>query len=237
MNNVETWGEAITVSLMGMSQKFLDFFPVLLGAIIVFAIGWIIAASLGKLVEKLVKTARVDRAAEKLGFGRRLAGVGVNSSISAFLGGLVKWFLILVFLMAATDILKLVEVTAFLNSIIAYIPNVIVAVVILAFVFILGNFVYDLVKGSSRAAGVMSATLLAAVSKWAIIIFGIFAALIQLGVASSLVSIIFTGFVAMVAIAGGLAFGLGGKEEAQLILKKLREEIVGNYEQEHKGKK
>jgi len=237
MSNVNTWGEAITVSLMGMSQKFLDFFPVLLGAIIVFAAGWIIASSLGKLVEKLVKTARVDRAAEKLGFGRRLAGVGVNSSISNFLGGLVKWFLILVFLMAATDILKLIEVTAFLNSIIAYIPNVIVAVVILAFVFILGNFVYDLVKGSSRAAGVMSATLLAAVSKWAIIIFGIFAALIQLGVASSLVSIIFTGFVAMLAIAGGLAFGLGGKEEAQLILKKLREEIVDNYEQEHKEKK
>jgi len=117
-------------------------------------------------------------------------------------------------------------VTNFLNSIILYIPNVVVAVVILSAVFLIGNFVYNVVKGSTKAAGVMSATLLAAIAKWAIVIFGFFAALIQLGIATSLVNTIFVGIVAMLSLAGGLAFGLGGRDEAALIIKKLREEIT-----------
>ena len=103
------------------------------------------------------------------------------------------------------------------------------SVVMMAIVILTGNFVQGVVRGSTRAAGVMSATLLAAISKWAIIIFGVFAALIQLGVASSLVSTIFTGIVAMLALAGGLAFGLGGRDEAALVLKKLRQEITEHH--------
>jgi len=161
-----------------------------------------------------------------MGYSGKLEGSNLHLSISSLLGGLVKWFLILVFLLAAADILQLNAVSVFLNSILLYIPNIVVAVIILSVVLLAGNFVYDVVKGSTRAAGVVSASLLAVISKWAIIIFGIFAALIQLGVASSLVSTIFIGIVAMLALAGGLAFGLGGREEAALILRKLREEIM-----------
>jgi hypothetical protein len=226
MVGVNTWGEAITLSLMNLSERFINFFPTLLGALIVFLAGWIIAVTLGKIIERALKAARLDRAVDKLGFNRKMSELGVRTEVSAFIGGLVKWFLVLVFLMAATDILNLVQVTVFLNSIIFYIPNVVVAVVILAMVFLVGNFVYSVVRGSTKAAGVMSATLVATISKWAIIIFGIFAALIQLGVASTLVSTIFIGIVAMLSLAGGLAFGLGGKDEAALILKSLREEIT-----------
>ena len=143
----------------------------------------------------------------------------------------MKWFLILVFLMAATDILHLVQVTSFLNSIVLYLPNVIVAAVILAIAFLIGNFAYAVIKGSTKIAGIVSATLLATIAKWAIVIFGLLAALIQLGVASSLINTIFIGFVAMLALAGGLAFGLGGKDEAALILKKLRYEITEKHEE------
>jgi len=226
MNGVQTWGEAITMSLLSLWERFINFVPALVGAVLVFVFGWIIAAALGKLVEKMVKAVRVDQAFEKIGAGKKMEEAGVTGNISGFLGGLVKWFFVLVFLLAAVDILKLEKVTTFLNSILLYIPNVVVAVIILAVVFLLGNFVYKIVKGSTRAAGVMSATLLATISKWAIIIFGILAALIQLGIATSLVSTIFIGFVAMFSLAGGLAFGLGGKDEAAAILKKLREEIT-----------
>jgi hypothetical protein len=89
-----------------------------------------------------------------------------------------------------------------------------------------GNLVYSLVKGSTRAAGVMSATLLATISKWSIIIFGVLAALLQLGIAESLVNTIFMGIVAMLSLAGGLAFGLGGRDEAATLLRKLREELT-----------
>jgi hypothetical protein len=91
--------------------------------------------------------------------------------------------------------------------------------------FLVGNFVYNVVKGSSRAAGVMSATLLATLSKWAIVVFGFLAAMIQLGIAVSLVNTIFIGIVAALSLAIGLSFGLGGKDEASAILKKIREEI------------
>lgn len=225
MNGIQTWGEAITASLIGLWERFIVFIPALIGAIIVFVVGWIVASVLGKLIERAIKSIKVDQALEKVGFNKKLGEVGISETVSEFIGGLVKWFLILVFLMAATDILGLVQVTGFLNSIIFYIPNVVVAVVVLAIAFLVGNFVYNVVKGSTRAAGVMSATLLATISKWAIIIFGLLAALIQLGIAVSLVNTIFIGIISALAIATGLAFGLGGKEEAATIIKKVREEI------------
>jgi len=225
MNGVQTWGEAITLSLMGLWGRFIDFLPALLGAIIVFVLGWIVASVLGTLIAKAIKSAKVDEALEKVGFNKKLKEVGISETTSGLIGEIVKWFLVLVFLMAATNILGLLQVTDFLNSIILYIPNVVVAVVVLAVAFLVGGFVYNVVKGSTRAAGVMSATLLATISRWAIILFGIFAALVQLGIATSLISTIFIGIVSALSLAAGLAFGLGGKEEAAAILRKLREEI------------
>jgi hypothetical protein len=204
--------------------------PALVGAILVFVAGWIVAVALGKAVEHIVKIIRVDDVVEKAGTKGRLRKAGVELNIAKFFGGLVKWFLILVFLMAATDILHLVQVTSFLNSIVLYLPNVIVAAVIMAVAFLVGNFTYAVIKGSTKIAGIVSATLLATITKWAIVIFGLLAALIQLGVASSLINTIFIGFVAMLALAGGLAFGLGGKDEAALILKKLRHEITEKHD-------
>lgn len=229
MYGTQNWGGAVVASLMDLGQRLVDFLPALIGALVVFLAGWIISRAIGKLVSRFLQAARIDQAAEKIGWSGKVRGSEMNLSISVLLGGLVEWFLILVFLLASADILGLDQVTTFLNSILMYIPNVIVAVIILAAVFLLGNFVHDVVMGSTRAAGVMSATFLAKVSKWSIIIFGIFAALIQLGVASSLVSTIFIGIVAMLALAGGLAFGLGGREEAAAILKKIREEIVEKH--------
>jgi hypothetical protein len=128
--------------------------------------------------------------------------------------------------MAATDILGLNQVTSFLNNTLLYLPNVVVATIILSIAFLLGSFVYTIVRSSTKAAGVMSATLLATIIKWSIVVFGLLAALLQLGIATSLVNTIFIGLVAALSLAIGLAFGLGGKEEAALILKKLREEIT-----------
>jgi len=223
MNGVQTWGEAITMSLLGVWESFAFFLPAIIGALLIFVAGWIVAIALGKVVEKIVKTMKVDNVLQKIGWGQKLSEMGISLNIAEFFGGLVKWFLILVFLMAATDILQLKQVTAFINSILLYLPNVLASVIIMTVVVIVGNFVYSIVKGSTRAAGVMSATMLAGVAKWAIIIFGVLAALLQLGIASSLVNTIFVGIVAMFSLAGGLAFGLGGRDEAALILRKLRE--------------
>jgi hypothetical protein len=226
MNPVQTWGEAISGSLIDLWMRFVGFLPSLIGALLVFLLGLIVAVALGKAAEKVISVLRIDQVLDKMRVGEKFKQAGLEIHVARFFGALVKWFLILVFLMAATDILGLDQVTSFLNSIILYIPNVVVATVILSLAFLLGNFVYSVVRGSTKAAGIVSASLLANISKWAIVIFGLLAALIQLGIAVSLVNTIFIGFVAALAISSGLAFGLGGKEEAALILRKLREEIT-----------
>jgi hypothetical protein len=226
MNPIQTWGEAITGSLMELWGRFASFLPSLVGALLVFILGLIVASALGKVAEKIINILRIDQAVEKIKVGEKFKHAGFEIKISRFFGELVKWFLILVFLMASTDILGLIQVTIFLNEIILYVPNIVVATVILSIAFLLGNFVYRVVRGSTKVAGVMSASLLAIISKWAIVIFGLLAALVQLQIMESLIFTIFTGLVAMLALAGGLAFGLGGKDEAALILRKLREEIT-----------
>ena len=226
MNQVQTWGQAITNSLMDLWGRFISYIPQLIGAILVFIIGIIIASVLGKVVEKIIQALHIDQAMERFRFTEKFKRAGFDLSISKLLGGIVRWFLILVFLMAATDILGLTQITTFLNEILLYIPNVLVATVILSIAFLLGNFVYTIVRGSTRAAGVMSASLLATIVKWAIMIFGLLAALIQLGIATSLVNTLFIGFIAAISLASGLAFGLGGQEEAAIILRKLREEMT-----------
>ncbi|MFH0969236.1 MAG: hypothetical protein V1804_01885 [Patescibacteria group bacterium] len=226
MVSVQTWGEAITLSLLSLWDRFVNFLPSLLGALLIFFLGLIVAVALGKVVEKIISLLQIDQLTERMKLGDRFRNAGIQLKISKFFGELVKWFLILVFLMAATDILKLTQVSEFLNSVILYIPNIVIATIILSVAFLFGNFVYHAVKSSTRIAGVMSASFLAAVAKWAIIIFGLLAALIQLGIAVSLVNTIFIGLVAAISLAIGLAFGLGGREEAAMILKKVREDMM-----------
>jgi hypothetical protein len=226
MGSIQTWGEAISFSLIDIWTRFINFMPTLIGALLVFLLGMIIASVIGKVIERIVRALHVDHAIERLSIGEKLKEHGIDIAFSVFIGKLAQWFIVLVFLMAATDILGLNQVTSFLNNILVYLPNVVVATIILAIAFLLGNFVYVIVRSSTKAAGVMSATLLATIIKWSIVIFGLLAALLQLGIATSLVNTIFIGLVAAVSLALGLAFGLGGRDEAALILKKLREEIT-----------
>jgi hypothetical protein len=226
MTPVQTLGQVVSTSVIDIWSKFISYVPTLIGALLVFLFGIIAASIVGKIVERIVKVLKVDQAILRISGEEKLEKRGIKIVFSVFLGQLVKWFLILVFLMTAVDVLELDQVTALLNSILLYLPNVIVAIIILTIAFLLGNLVNSIVRSSSHIAKIISATLLAGIARWAVIIFGILAALIQLGIAVSLVNTIFIGLVASVSLATGLAFGLGGKDEAALILRKIREEIV-----------
>lgn len=226
MNPIQTWGGAVANSLLGLWGRFVNFLPTLVGAILVFILGALIASVIGKVVERVVRALRIDGAIERLSISEKLREHGIEMTLSGFAGKIVQWFLVLVFLMAATDILGLEQVTEFLNSVLIYLPNVVVATIVLTIAFLFSSLMYAIVRSSTRAAGVMSATLLATLIKWAIMTFGLLAALIQLGIATSLVNTLFTGLVAAFSLAIGLAFGLGGRDEAALILKKIREEIT-----------
>ena len=205
-----------------MWAKIVAYIPELLGALLVLIIGLIIAHGLSKLAQKLVELTKVDGVISKLDATKKLKDAGVKVSVSALIAWIVKWFAIVVTLIAVVDILRLEQINLFLNDVARYIPNVIVAVVILAIGLVVGQFVHDVVEKSAKTAHVTkhTADTLATMAKWAIVIFTFMASLAQLNVATSLIEILFTGLVAMLALALGLAFGLGGKEHASKWLAK-----------------
>ncbi|HCP08691.1 MAG TPA: hypothetical protein DIT25_02760 [Candidatus Moranbacteria bacterium] len=222
MENVQDWGNAIASSFLEAWQKFISFIPDLVAAILVFLVGWIIASAIAALIRKVIEVLKVDEGLEKIGIFH-VKERDRRYGVAWLLAGLVKWFIILIFLMTAVNILGLTQVTDLLNRIIFYLPNVAAAVIILTVAILLGNFVYQLIHSATEKMNDAATHFLAMVAKWAIIIFGVLAALIQLQIAPSLVNALFIGIVAFAVIAGGLAFGLGGRDEAASLLKKVRE--------------
>ena len=146
------------------------------------------------------------------------AGHNLNSGL--FIGALVKWFIIVVVLIASFNALDLTQVTTFLQQIVDYLPQVIVAVLILMVSIVVASAMEKIVVASSRATNVRSAEHLGRVTRWAIWIFAIMIALYNLGVAPSIIQTIITAIFAGAALALGLAFGLGGKDVAQKLIEK-----------------
>ena len=223
---MQGWSEVILASFQTLLAGVIDFLPRLLLAIVVFLVGWIIAATLGRLISQIIDFFKVDKVLQKTGIEEPLARSGLRLNSGLFVGGLVKWFFLIVFLIASIDILGLDQLNAFLRDVVLmYLPNVIVAVLILLAAALLADISQKVVVSSVKAARIASAQFLGGVVKWAIWLFAILAALYQLGIAGALIQTLFTGFIAMLAIAGGLAFGLGGKDVASRFIENLRKDI------------
>lgn len=227
-SSLNTWTGAVVESLVDLWLRFISFVPSLIAALVVFFVGWAISIAVGRIVEKLLFVLRINTAFDNMkGLKSAVEQAGLTLNIPLLIGAIFKWFLIIVTLLAATDILGLNEVSQFLTSVLLYVPNVAVAAIILMVAVVLGNFVYRTVLASVHASGLASGGAIALISKWAILIFGLFAALLQLNVATQLIQTFLTALFAMLALAGGLAFGLGGKDLAAKWLRKVEEDLEG----------
>ena len=223
----------ITQSAGAVSGSFADlwftvaqYLPAILAAVVVFLIGWVIGLILYRVIVEIVKVLHIDEALKAAGFEETARRAGFHLDIGRFLGTLVMWFIILVFLLASLDILGLNRVTIFLQTVVLlYLPQVIVASLILILGAIVAEVVKKLVSGSARAAGARTGNLAGSVAKWAIWITAILAALNQLGIASDFIQTLFTGVVIALSLAFGLAFGLGGKDAAARAIEHVRSEI------------
>lgn len=210
-----TWADVLNTSFQNLFWGLVQFIPNLVVAVVIFVVGWLIGAGLGRVVAQIVNSLRIDQALRAAGVDRFFERAGMTLSSGKFLGVLVEWFFVVVFLVAALEVLGLTAVTAFLSTVVlGYLPQVIVAVLILLVAAVLAGAAEKVVIGSAKAAEIRAAGFFGRVARYSIWMFAILAALDQLQVATAFVQTLFTGIVIAVALAVGLAFGLGGQQAA-----------------------
>ena len=217
METVENWGDAVMVSATEALQNFLGFIPALIGAILILVLGWIVAGLLAGLVERGLKMIGFERAAQSTGISGFIQRSGSSWTASAIVAEIVKWFIRLVAIQAAASVLGLEQISAIINAILLWLPNLVVAIAILVIGALIARFVSGLVRGSTSQMGFTNPELLGSVAYYAILVFAVIAAVDQLGIAETVVNTLFIGLVAMVVLAAGLAFGLGGQQTAAQI--------------------
>jgi small-conductance mechanosensitive channel len=223
---LETWTDVLTRAFQDLWIGIIAYVPNLVVAIIIFTIGWLIGSALSRVIAQVIRSIKVDNALRHAGVEDVVRRAGFDLDSGAFLGALVKWFVIIVFLVASLNVLGLSQVNAFLvNVVLGYLPQVIVAVLILLVAAVLAEVVEGIVRGAARAADVRSASFAGSVAKWAIWLFAILAALNHLQVAPVFMQTLFTGIVVAASIAIGLAFGLGGQQAAAQAIEKLKRDF------------
>ncbi len=223
---IQKWGDVFTSSLQGLWVGFVNFVPKLIFAIIIFIIGWAIGAVVSRALAQVINALKVNKLLESIGVKGVLDRAGFKLDVGVFIGEVAKWFIVLVFLMASLDVLNLNQVNLFLREVVlGYLPRVFIAALLLVIATLVSDAIRRLVEGSARAMGVHSARMAGAIAKWAIWIFVIIIVLSELGIAPAFMQILFTGIVAMLALAGGLAFGLGGKDAASRVIEKMKNSV------------
>ncbi|TSC89569.1 MAG: small-conductance mechanosensitive channel [Parcubacteria group bacterium Gr01-1014_3] len=222
---IESWVNVLRASLQNLWLTVAGFLPSLMGAILVFIVGLIVAAVLDRVVERLIYYLKVDAVLRKLGVEQYLHRANLTLDSGHFVGKIVYWFFVLAFLLAASDILGFFTLSGFIRDVLSYVPDILVAIMILLSALMIATFLRRLVMASVMSAQIHGAKGLAMVTWWVVMIFGLLTALVQLGVAVNIINTVITGLIAMMAIAGGLAFGLGGKEYASKLLQRVEDEI------------
>jgi Conserved TM helix/Mechanosensitive ion channel len=205
-------------ALLQLLNEVLLFLPRLITFAVILIVGYIIARVVRTLLTKGLRAVHFDDIANRAGVTRALELAGTRLDAAAVLAAVVFWWIFLVFIELAVNALGLTQISAFINAVLGYLPNVFVAILILIIGSLLANVVAGVVRGAAGEAGLTTAGLLADVARWAILVFAFLAALTQLNVAQNMVFILFAAFVGMIALAGGLALGLGGVDSARSLL-------------------
>jgi len=208
--------------LTGLNSGFsrlMYFIPSLFGGIVILVAGWFISKFVGRLLERVLMNVKIETAVEKAHINDYLPTTesGTKVRLSSFAGGIVKWFLFLIFVQAAAISMGIVQLSVIINSIILFIPNIFAAVAIMVAGAWASHYISGIVESSTSKMGFGTPNMPVLLVRYGILGFAAIASVSQLGIATNLINILFTGFVASLAIAFGLAFGLGGRDAASII--------------------
>lgn len=225
-----TWGDVFNASLQNLWWGFMQFAPKLILAIVFFVVGWAVGSLVAKAFEHVLKALKIDSLLQSLGVEHflRRAGMALNSGY--FVGQVVKWFVVIVFLLPSLNLLGLDYIAYFLkDDVLAFLPRLIVSSMVLVIATILADFLSKTIMAGSKAMNLKSTNMLGSLVKYTVWVFAFIIALGQLGVAEGYMNTLFAGIIGMFALGGALAFGLGGKDAAARLISKIGEEMS------HKG--
>jgi hypothetical protein len=217
------WENLIVDPIRQMLTRIMAYIPVLLGALIILIVGWIVAKSIRRIVDWLLKTIRFDALADKGGISAILRKGDLKISAREVVSSLVYWLIMIMVLVMTVDALGLPKASDVLATLFAYVPNVIAALLVLVVAMFLASFVSGIVHTAASNANLPRPEIFAGVSRWAIIIFAVTVSLGELGIATLLVTTTFNIILGGVCLALALAFGLGGKDAAARYLEELKE--------------
>jgi hypothetical protein len=211
---VQDTGDALRASLAGALNTFLSAIPRIIGFAVVLIVGWVISSLLAKGMHALLNAVRFNDLARRSGFADFVQKMGVKDDASGVIASIVKWFVRLITLVVAFDMLGLPAVSSVLQQLLLWLPNLVVALVVVVIGGLAANALSRLVQGASAEAGFTNPEMLATVTKVAVWGFTIIVAVNQLGIATTLINTLLIGLVGALALAFGLAFGLGGRDRA-----------------------
>lgn len=221
-----TWGDVFNASLQNLWWGFVQFAPRLILAIVFFIIGWILGSLVAKAFEHVFSALKIDKLFQSIRADEFMHRAGMTLNTGYFIGQIAKWFIIIVFLLPSLNLVGLDSISSFLSDgILAFLPRVIVAAFILIIATVVADALSKAIVAGARAMNLKSANMLGTIAKYAVWVFAFIIAFGQLGVAPAYMQILFAGIIGMLAVAGALAFGLGGKDAAGRIISKLGEDI------------
>jgi small-conductance mechanosensitive channel len=200
--------------LQNAISTFLSYIPQLIGALLILVIGYVVARLLQSLVTRILQRVGFENWMERGGVKQFFERTQTNQTPSNILGVLVFWFVFIIAITMAADALGIRQISGFLNQLIAYIPSIVVAVLILFLAALLGNFLASVVRGATGSE------MLASIARYAVLVYAVFAAITQLGIAVELMVPTFLILLGAIALALAIAFGIGGREVARDILEK-----------------
>ena len=222
---IQDWSTITLQALQGAWQGLLLFLPKIIGALIVLTIGWFLSIGVGKLIAEILKKLKFNKLFERTGWKESFEKADLKVDIAEFVGAICKWILIITFLLASVEILGFVQFADFLKRVVSWLPNLIVATAIFVVAVILADILEKVIKAGVKKIEVGYGAFLGTAVRWAIYVFAGLAILIQLGITPVLINTLITGFVVMISLAFGLAFGLGGKDAAARMIEDLRRKI------------
>ena len=216
---VTDWGTAVMTSLTAALALFLSAVPKVIGFIVILVIGWFIASAIAAAVSAVLRSVRFNDLAQRAGLSGFVQRMGLQTDAAGFVALIAKWFVRLIVLVSAFDALGLPAVSQVLDQLLLWLPNLVVAIIALVIGGLAANALGRVVRGATAESGLGDPDLLANIARVAVWAFAIVVAVNQLGIATTLINTLFMATVGCVALALGLAFGLGGRDTAAMIVR------------------